>query len=145
MSKAYETIVILNAHLSQEQIDAAIEKFLQVIKKQDGEIKLVDRWGKRRLAYEIGKKQYGYYVYVRFNANSNAVQLLEREYKLDESVIRFLTVLVPKAVLENEVFAPRTLDPDAADEEQNIQDVEDATEEPAVDKKTGTVKITPEV
>ena len=57
MSKAYETIIVLNAHLSQEQLDANIEKFLQVIKKQEGDIKLVDRWGKRRLAYEIAKKQ----------------------------------------------------------------------------------------
>lgn len=112
MSKAYETIIILNAHLSQEQLDANIEKFLHVINKHDGEIKLVDRWGKRRLAYEIAKKQYGYYVYIRFNAPEITIQALEREFKLDESVIRHLTVVIPKVVLKDEVIVPIAKDTD---------------------------------
>ena len=52
-----------------------------------GIIKNVDRWGKRRLAYEINKKQYGYYVYFRFDVESDNLIELERECKLDNSII----------------------------------------------------------
>ena len=131
MSKAYETIVILNAHLSQEQLDANIEKFLQVIKKENGDIKLVDRWGKRRLAYEIAKKQYGYYVYIRFDADGSTIQALEREFKLDESVLRYLTVLVPKVVLKDEKIEP--MEANREDDKMEQSDDDAKTESKTVD------------
>ena len=136
MSRAYETTIIFNAHLSQEQLDANVEKYLQIIQKEDGDIKLVDRWGKRRLAYEIAKKQYGYYVYIRFNAPGTAVQAMERDFKLDETILRHLTVLVPKVVQKDEVFKPLNMDREddgeettketAATETESAEDTADA-------------------
>jgi len=103
MSREYETTVIVDAHLAGEQIDAVVEKITKFIENRGGKVKLVDRWGKRRLAYEIARKQYGYYVYVRFEAEGSFVKELEREFKLDDSVLRYLTILVPKVVLKEEV------------------------------------------
>ena len=102
MVRQYETTFIVDAHLPTEKIDESIDKFLSFIEKKGGKIHHVDRWGKRRLAYEIRKKQYGYYVYLRFESEGEFIKVLEREYKLDDSILRYLTVLVPKMVIHEE-------------------------------------------
>ena len=102
MLREYETTFIIDAHLPVAEIDEIIEKVTKHIENNGGKVKLVDRWGKRRLAYEIAKKQYGYYVYIRFAAEGSFIKKLEREFKLNDSVLRFLTVLVPKVVLKQE-------------------------------------------
>lgn len=103
MLRQYETTFIVNVHLEGEQIDATIDKYTKYIEKNGGKVKSIDRWGKHRLAYEIAKKQYGYYVYIRFEAAGSIIRELERELKLDDSILRYLTVLVPKAVLNQEL------------------------------------------
>lgn len=102
MVKQYETTFIVDAHLQTEQIESAVTKYTQMIEKASGKIRLIDRWGKRRLAYEIAKKQYGYYVYVRFEAPGDIVDALEKEFKLDETILRHLVLRVPKVVLRDE-------------------------------------------
>jgi small subunit ribosomal protein S6 len=102
MVKQYETTFIFDAHLPNEQIETSVEKYIQLVDKNGGKIMSVERWGKRRLAYEIKKKQYGFYVYIRFESEGKLIQELERVYKLDDSVIRYLTVLVSKQALQEE-------------------------------------------
>jgi small subunit ribosomal protein S6 len=94
--RVYETIFVVDAHLTGEQIEASVSKFLKILEKNKVQIKSVDRWGKRRLAYEIKRRQYGFYVHIVFSSDEPFVRTLEREYKLDETILRFLTVLVPK-------------------------------------------------
>jgi small subunit ribosomal protein S6 len=102
LKKPYETTFIVDAHLSNEQIESTVNKYSKFIADNGGSIKQTDRWGKRRLAYEISKKQYGYYVYLRFDADGDLIQMLEREYKLDDTIIRHLTLRVPKVVVSKE-------------------------------------------
>ena len=102
MIQQYETTFILDAHLPEEQIEKAIERITKLIETYGGKVKHVDRWGKRRLAYEINRKQYGYYVYFRFEAEGDSIIKLERECKLDEVILRFLTILVSKIALKQE-------------------------------------------
>ena len=102
----YETTLVIDAHLSNEQIESAVEKYTKIIEENSGVVKLIDRWGKRRLAYEIKKKQYGFYVYIRFEAPGTVIKLMERQIKLDDAIIRHLTVIVPKVVLNNENLQP---------------------------------------
>ncbi len=122
MLREYETTFIVDAHLPVAQIDGVIEKVTKHIENNGGKVKFIDRWGKRRLAYEIAKKQYGYYVYIRFAAEGSFIKELEREFKLDDSVLRFLTVLVPKVVLKEEMEreskrqAIKAVDPDESPE-----------------------------
>ena len=100
----YETTLVIDAHMSNEQIDASVEKYTKLITDNDGAVRLIDRWGKRRLAYEISKKQYGFYVYIRFEAPGTLIKQMERDIKLDDSILRHLTVIVPKAALKNEAL-----------------------------------------
>ena len=107
MKRQYETTIVIDAHLSGEQVDTTISKYSKFIEDNKGKIKLIDRWGKRRLAYEIAKKQYGYYVYLRFEADGSFIKELEKEFKLDDTILRFLTVLVPM-IVQKEEQAPRS-------------------------------------
>ncbi|HDQ43983.1 MAG TPA: 30S ribosomal protein S6 [bacterium] len=106
MVKQYETTFIVDAHLQGEEIEAAVTKYSQLIEKQGGKIRLLDRWGKRRLAYEIDKKQYGYYVYIRFEAEGSLIGVLEKEFRIDETILRFLVLAVPKVMVRAEADAP---------------------------------------
>ena len=102
MFRYYEVTFIVDAHLPEERIEASIDKVTKFIDNNGAKTLFVDRWGKRRLAYEIAKKQYGYYVYVRFEADGLFIKELERGFKLDDSILRYLIILVPKIVLNKE-------------------------------------------
>jgi small subunit ribosomal protein S6 len=95
----YETTFIIDSVLKPEEIDGIIGKVERFITNNGGQIGEIQRWGKRRLAYEIKKRQYGYYVHIQFEALGSLVQLLEREYQLNESILRYLTVLMDKKAL----------------------------------------------
>ena len=92
----------MDAHLPDQEIENSISRTTRFIEENGAKIHTIDRWGKRRLAYEIQKRQYGYYVNIRFEADGPLIQDLEREFKLDDTILRTLTVLVPKIVLEEE-------------------------------------------
>jgi small subunit ribosomal protein S6 len=138
MLRDYETTIVVDAHLPGEQVDATITKYTKLIEDQKGKVKFIDRWGKRRLAYEIAKKQYGYYVYIRFEADGSFIKELEREYKLDDSIIRYLTVLIPKVVLKKEQSdksePKETKKEDKPTPAEQPADVSSSEEKPSADK-----------
>lgn len=78
------------------------DRITNFISNNGGEIVKIEEWGKRRLAYEIKKKQYGFYVHIRFTASPAFLLLLEKEYRLNESMLRFLTVKLDKRALQRE-------------------------------------------
>ncbi|MCD6116085.1 30S ribosomal protein S6 [bacterium] len=100
--RQYETTFIIDTHLPDEAIEKTIEKYKNFITGDNGVVNNIDRWGKRRLAYEIKKKQYGYYVCLRFEAEGSFIEKLAKEFKLDDSILRYLTLLVPKSLLQEE-------------------------------------------
>jgi small subunit ribosomal protein S6 len=129
MVRQYETTFLIDSHLPNEQIEACITKYTQLIEKNTGKIKLIERWGKRRMAYEIAKKQYGFYVYIRFEGEGTLCQELKRVFNLDDAVIRFLTVVLPKAALKDE--AQRAVQAQAADAAKTAVPAAPVTEAPA--------------
>ncbi len=92
----YETVLILNSLLPPKEIDAIIERTQQVITENGGKIRTVDKWGKRRLAYEIQKKQYGFYFAVEFEGDGTIPLALQSEYNFNDNVLRYLTYLYDK-------------------------------------------------
>lgn len=100
--KLYETTVVMDSTMKTDEIRHLIDKLSNFISNHGGNIVKVDEWGKRRLAYEIKKKQYGYYVNIRFAAPAAVPVLLEREYRLNESVLRYLNVKVDPLVIKSE-------------------------------------------
>lgn len=96
----YESIFILDSNTPVEQIDAFVEKVTKIIQNFDAEDFKVDRIGKSRLAYEIDRRQYGYYVSMEFNANPDVVKPLEEEYRLSDEILRFMTYRITPAQLK---------------------------------------------
>lgn len=87
-SHQYELMVIFDPEIDERQVAPNLDKFLKVITNDGGSIDKVDIWGKRRLAYEIQKKSEGIYAVVNFTATSEATQELDRQLKLNESIMR---------------------------------------------------------
>jgi small subunit ribosomal protein S6 len=101
----YETTFILEPGLDETRTNEEVEKVSQWIKDGGGEIVDVQRWGKRRLAYEINKKRDGVYTHVLHTSPSELVKDIERRLRLNESVMRVLTVIhvpQPEAPPESE-------------------------------------------
>ena len=96
----YETIFILDSLLPPKEIDAAIERFSSIITQNGGKVRKVDKWGKRRLAYEIQKKQYGFYGSIEFEGVGNIPKELESEYNFNDKVLRYLTYRYDKRKLK---------------------------------------------
>jgi small subunit ribosomal protein S6 len=96
----YESAVLLNAALDDEQINSIISRIKETIINNGGEIREIENWGRKRLAYMVKKSKIGYYVIFRFDAPSTIVTKLERFYSLDEQILRFLTVKLDTDALE---------------------------------------------
>jgi small subunit ribosomal protein S6 len=88
----YETVFIINPDLNDDDTTQVIEKFTGILKENGAEILKTDIWGRRRLAYTVKKFNKGFYVVCEFGAESTAVVEMERNFKIDEKIIRFLTV-----------------------------------------------------
>lgn len=92
MSK-YESVIIINPNVDEEGIKTLVQKFTNLI-NSDGKVEKADELGKRRLAYEINKNKEGYYVVFYFEANTSLIAELERNYRITDEVIKFMTIKV---------------------------------------------------
>ena len=86
----YEVLYLITPELDEETNKAVIEKFAGIITATGGEIVKQDEWGKRRLAYAIDYKTEGYYVLVDFNAAPTLPAELERNFRNDERILRYM-------------------------------------------------------
>jgi small subunit ribosomal protein S6 len=99
----YESIVVFKPDLDEEQFEQGLNKLEEIIKKQKGKITDLQKWGLRSLAYEIQKYKQGNYVLIHFQCDPKAIAKIERNYKLTDSIIRFLTVNIqPSQVKKTE-------------------------------------------
>jgi small subunit ribosomal protein S6 len=89
--QTYETIFILDSLLAPEEIDKLVIRVKEIVESNGGKVLTVDKWGKRRLAYEIQKKQYGFYVAIEFEGEGPIPNLLEHEYNFNDKILRYLT------------------------------------------------------
>ena len=87
----YESVIIINPNLEEEAIKALIEKISNLI-NTDGKVSSVEEVGKKKLAYEIDKNKEGFYVVFEFDANPSLIAELERNYRIADEVIKFITV-----------------------------------------------------
>lgn len=88
----YETIFVCSPLVSEEEIDAMIGKVKDLIVREGGEVKNVNKWGKKRLAYPIKRHREGYYVFLEFYSPEEKIKELESLYRVTEKIVRYLTV-----------------------------------------------------
>jgi len=90
--RRYETVWVVNGDLPDEEVKATIDKFTRIITGQGGVLVGVEEWGRRKLAYKIGNTLRGSYVMADFAGLPAVVKELERNYRIDDRVIRYLTI-----------------------------------------------------
>lgn len=90
--RAYETLFILKPDLEEEAITAAIERLTTLIQNNNGTVEQVNRWGKKRLAYEIQDYREGYYTLVLFQGEPETAKELDRVMRLSDEVMRHIIV-----------------------------------------------------
>jgi small subunit ribosomal protein S6 len=90
----YESMLIARQDLGQSQVNDIVATLSEAIKKEGGEVVNVDNWGLKSLAYRIKKNRKGYYVVLNISAPAQAIFEYERLARLNEDIIRFMTVKV---------------------------------------------------
>ncbi|MCI5223719.1 MAG: 30S ribosomal protein S6, partial [Candidatus Electrothrix sp. AR4] len=88
----YEITYILRPNLGEEEFTEIVERTNAIINDDGGSIIDIDRWGIKRLAYEIKKETQGYYIYMSYAAPGSTIQEIERIFRIDDRVLRYLTV-----------------------------------------------------
>ncbi len=91
---SYESVFIARQDISPQQVDGLTERFGGIIKENGGEVSKTEYWGLRNLAYRIKKNRKGHYVLMNIDAPSDALIEMERNMRLDEDIIRVLTIRV---------------------------------------------------
>ncbi len=88
--------MVVNSNLEDSQVESLITRYQEFVSKNGGQVTNIDRWGRRRLAYTVRKKNAGYYVQMLHNSPTDIIPKLEQTFKLDDDVIRHLTVVIDK-------------------------------------------------
>jgi small subunit ribosomal protein S6 len=90
----YEHMLIARQDISAQAVDALATHLKTIIENESGKVEKQEYWGLRTLAYRIKKNRKGHYVLLNLNAPANAISELERQLKINEDVLRFITVRV---------------------------------------------------
>ena len=90
----YESVLIARQDLGASQVSAIVSDLSNVIAKEGGEVVRVDNWGLKNLAYRIKKNRKGHYVLLNISAPANAIAEYERLMRVNEDIIRYMTVKV---------------------------------------------------
>ncbi len=92
--RIYEELFIARPDATEEEIDHLIEQMSGVITNAGGAVNKVDKWGKRRLAYRVDKYREGEYILIEFQAGAQTVHEFERRLRVNDAVIKFMTVRI---------------------------------------------------
>jgi len=144
--RRYETFVIIDPDLSDEERSPIFEKVKDLIQQEECLLVMLDEWGARRLAYEIKKKSRGYYVRLDYCGTGKLVDEMERFFRIDDRVMKYMTVLLDKyadiELIKEEMAKAevKEIEPDQneSDIEQDAPDINNA--ETAEDETTKTTE-----
>lgn len=101
----YESIFILGSSLSEDESTAIMEKMKGALEGYGASIIKAENWGKKKLAYEVAHDRRGTFILLQFEAGGKVISELERLYRLEDSILKFLTVRVEEEELKSAVTA----------------------------------------
>lgn len=91
--REYETVFVLHPNYEEKEFEAEIEALSDMITASGGNIVEIDRWGRRRLAYDIKKVHEGIYTLLRYNSEPGVLKEIERRFRMNERMLRYMTVI----------------------------------------------------
>ncbi|MBU0691283.1 30S ribosomal protein S6 [bacterium] len=135
--RTYELVLVFDSSLEIEQIETDLKRFKDIMTSESGFIRVWERWGKQRLAYEIRRRQYGYYTLVIFDTAPSVIAELERIIRLTPTILRYLiTVVDPIRAPEIDEESVETLGaarPGTINTDVVVEEIEKRLDEEAVD------------
>jgi small subunit ribosomal protein S6 len=96
MMRDYETLMVLHPDLPEAQTRETVDRARRLLEEGGAQIRQIQEWGMRDLAYPIRKQQRGYYVLFEYVSSADAVKELERNLKIADEMLRFISVASPK-------------------------------------------------
>ena len=136
--RRYETIFIADNDLSEEDRSPIFEKLKDLIQQHSGLLVMVDQWGGKKLAYEIKKKARGYYVRLDYCGSGILVNEIERFFRIDDRILKYMTVVLDKDVdietVKEEIARIEEAQTDETASSDENSDVEPDVESKAADE-----------
>ncbi len=144
--RLYESMYIIDANLTDDQVDSIIAKYVKLVTDQGGEVRSVGRWDKRRLAYEIKGRREGQYILMFFEAEAEVSKELDRVYRISDDVFRHLITRVePEHVDTSRIEHPQPVAEEAAEteatEEVAAEVAEEVAEQPAQEQEEEAASV----
>ena len=96
--RIYENLFIVKPDVPEEEIDALVDQMSKNVTSHGGTVDKVDKWGKRRLAYRVEKQKEGFYVLMQFTADAATVKEFERRLRVQDNVIKYITVRIDETL-----------------------------------------------
>jgi small subunit ribosomal protein S6 len=138
----YETVFVLEPTLAEDQTEEKLKDIQSIIERKNGSVRKIERWGMRKLAYPIKHKREGMYFLVEFESGGTVVDDLEKHYRLQEFVLRYMTIRRERPSEENYVSplsrlaeTRESIPEEVAGEE--LEEIIEEVAEPAVDIEEG--------
>lgn len=140
--RKYETVFIADPDMSDQAREELLERVTGIIERENGILLNTDEWGLKKLSYEIKKKLRGYYVCLTYGGTGALVTELERNFRLSDLIMKFMTILVTEHVTEESLKqeaeaakeAAQQTEETAKQEEADQGDAEETAEESADDQ-----------
>jgi small subunit ribosomal protein S6 len=101
--RRYETIFILRPNAGEDEINRVVESTSKIILDEKGTIIEMDKWGVKKLAYLIKKESLGYYVYCDYAGTPAAVSEIERKFRIDDTVLKYMTIKTAASITEEDI------------------------------------------
>lgn len=98
--RRYETIFILRPNVGEEEINKIIGYTTDIIADEKGSVIALNRWGMKKLAYLIKKESLGFYVYIDYASTPSAVSEIERKFRIDDAVLKYMTIKTAASIDE---------------------------------------------
>src|SRR6056297_162919 len=129
--KKYETVFISDPDMSDQAREELLERVKGIIDREKGILLNIDDWGLKKLSYEIKKKLRGYYVCLTYGGSGALVTELERNFRLSDFIMKFMTILITEDVTEE------SLKQEAEQAKEAAQEEEAAPQEAVAEKDQG--------
>ncbi len=134
--RRYETIFILRPSVGEEEITRIIENTTQIILGDQGSIIELNRWGMKKLAYLIKKESLGYYVFCDFAGTPEAVAEIERKFRIDDLVLKYMSIKTAGSINEEGIRLAIAAVSEKATALADDGDADDAEVEPLAEEET---------
>jgi small subunit ribosomal protein S6 len=106
----YESIFIARQELGEKELEITINNYKKILEKNSANLVDTESWGLRNLAYKIEKNKKGHYIVLKIDGNGDAIHELERNMRIDENIIRYLSLKTESINTEPSILAKKPIE-----------------------------------